>query len=294
MWVALSAVAYSLFPVFTKNVLEEGLTAIDLVVWRFVIAVPVAWLVVFARARRGGAGANQAPILPMTGLGVLFGLLAWLAFAGLEHLPAALYTVIIYTYPAMVAVGAWVLGRPAPKALWGALVVTMAGIALTVPQVFSSNDADVTGLVLTLLNALLYAVYILVSSRLMVPSPRRLKRFDGLVASAWSLTGSLLFALGLVVFADVRVPDTSRAWFGLIGLAMVSTVLAGSSLMLGLTSLEPAMAATIATLEPVLTLVWAMLLLGETLGAVQVGGAALVLAGVSWAQRTHVVSTVAV
>lgn len=283
----ISAVAYSLFAVFSKDVLADGLRPTDLVVWRFCIAVPVAWLVVGLRSRRGGPRATDAPIVPMLGLGVLFGLLALLAFAGLDHLPAALYTVVIYTYPTMVAVGAWMLGRPAPLALWGALIVTMAGIALTVPEVFSSNDADVTGLVLTLLNAAFYAVYVLVSGRLMEHREHRPRRFDGLVASTWSLTGSLLFAAGIALFTDVRGPSSWRALAGLTGLAVISTVLAGSALMLGLTSLTPATAATIATLEPVLTLVWAVLLLGETLGAVQIVGAGLVLVGVAWAQRTQ-------
>jgi drug/metabolite transporter (DMT)-like permease len=42
----------------------------------------------------------------------------------------------------------------------------------------------------------------------------------------------------------------------------------------------------IATLEPVLTIVWAVLLLGEELQPVQVVGGLLVLTGVIWAQRS--------
>jgi drug/metabolite transporter (DMT)-like permease len=44
--------------------------------------------------------------------------------------------------------------------------------------------------------------------------------------------------------------------------------------------------ATIATLEPVLTILWAVLLLGDELLAIQVAGGALVLVGVIWAQRS--------
>jgi drug/metabolite transporter (DMT)-like permease len=71
----------------------------------------------------------------------------------------------------------------------------------------------------------------------------------------------------------------------LAGLAVVSTVVAGMTLLLGLSRLGPAPAALVATLEPVLTLVWAVLLLGESLQPIQVVGAALVIAGVIWAQR---------
>ncbi len=286
LWVVVSAVAYSLFAVFTKRALDDGLRPTDLLVWRFAIATPVAWLIVAVRAGRGGPRPSAAPTGSMVGLGVLFGALALMAFIGLEHLPAALYTVVIYTYPTMVAVGAWALGRPAPRALWGALLVTMAGIALTVPEVFSSTDAGATGLVVTLLNAALYAVYLLVSGRLIEGRRSASRHVDGLVAATWSLTGSLVFALAVAAVRGVRAPGSWGAVAGLLGLAVVSTVVAGSSLMIGLHSLAPATAATIATLEPVLTLMWAVVLLGETLGPVQVAGAALVLAGVTWAQRT--------
>lgn len=286
-WVVVSAVAYSLFAVFTKDALAEGMRPRDLLVWRFAIATPVAWAVVLLRARAGGPGPTSAPRRAMTALGVLFGLLALMAFIGLDHMPAALYTVVIYTYPTMVAVGAWLLGRPAPLALWGALVLTMFGIALTVPEVFASSDATVTGLIVTLVNAACYAGYILVSSRLIERRRAMGRQVDGLVAATWSLTGSLLFALGVMATGDVNAPSTWRATGGIVGLAVVSTVVAGSTLMIGLQTLSPPAAATIATLEPVLTLTWAVTLLGEGLGAVQVVGAVLVIGGVTWAQRSH-------
>lgn len=302
LWVVASAAAYSMFAVFTKWVLvddpgPDDLRATDLVVWRFAVAVPIAWSLVLARSRRGGPRPSAAHRREMLVLGALFGVLAWLAFAGLERLPAALYTVVIYTYPAMVALGATLLGRPAPRALWGALVVTMAGIALTVPEVFTGGslvgprgaDAALVGLLLTVGNAAAYAVYVLASGRLVAGrATRRGEVVDGLVTTTWSLTGSLVFGLVLAGFVGLRTPPDAAAWIGVVGLAVVSTVVAGATLMIGLRSLPAPTAATIATLEPLLTLVWAVTLLDERLRTIQLAGAALVLAGVTWAQRVGV------
>lgn len=286
IWVVTSACCYSLFAVFTKHALDDGLRPSDLVVWRFALATPLAWLLVLARTRRVGPSPAHAPVAPMLGLGVVFGLIAWLAFVSLDHLPAALYTVLIYTYPAMVGIASWLLGRPAPRALWGALLLTMLGIALTVPEVFtSSGDASAVGLVVTVLNAGAYAGYLLASDALATrPRPDR-ARFDGVTAYTWSMTGSLGFALLVAAVAGVRAPQQWQTALGVAGLAVVSTVLAGWTLMIGLSRLGVARAAVIATLEPVLTLVWAVVLLDETLQPVQVLGAALVLAGVVWTQR---------
>lgn len=291
LWIITSAVSYSLFAVFSKSVLDD-LRPTDVLFWRFVIAVPVIWLGVAVRARRTGIGPRGAPYRPFTVAGLVFGVLALFAFLGLDHLSAALYTVIIYTYPAMVAIGSALLGRRPPRRVWLAVGVTLVGIALTVPQVFSDADADVFGLVLTLLNALLYACYILGTAKFVTPTGDGADgaRSDGVVASAWSLLGSLALSIGVVAVVGVRVPADAGAWAGLVGLAVVSTVVASTTFFLGLALLPPATAALVATLEPVLTLLWAMTILGERLVPIQIAGAVLVLGGVVWSQRTSPVA----
>lgn len=292
-----SAASYSLFAVFSKWVLDD-MSPTDLLFWRFVVAVPVAWSIVAVRARRGGPGPSAAPARQFLPAGLVFGLLALFAFVGLDHLSASLYTVIIYTYPAMVAVGATLLGRRPPRALWAALGVTTLGIALTVPEVFRGGaEADGLGLVLTLMNAAVYAGYVLVTGALVgnaethtgthasthTGSPR--PPADGIVGSAWSLTGSLVFAVVVALVVGVQVPTDPAVIAGVLGLGVISTVVASMTLFVGMRTVPPSTAALIATLEPVLTLTWAVTLLDESLVPLQIAGAVLVLAGVVWAQR---------
>ena len=52
-WAALSATAYSASAVLGKHLLDD-LRANDLLFWRFSIAIPVCWLVLAVRHRRGG------------------------------------------------------------------------------------------------------------------------------------------------------------------------------------------------------------------------------------------------
>lgn len=276
----LSATAYSMFTIFGKNVLEE-MDAVDVLVWRFLLAVPLAWVVVLIRARFGGPGPFSVAWLPRFTAGVLFGGVAWLAFAGLDQLPGALYIVIIYTYPAMVAVGATLLGRPAGRHVWIAVFITLVGIALTVPEVLDgAGGATVAGLLFTLGNALTYAAYVIYSERLVTDGG------DGLVASAWSLTGSLAFAVVAAAFSwPFDAPSSAGGIGSAIGLAAISTVLASMAFFLGVRRLGPSSAALVATTEPVLTLIWVVLILNESLKPVQLMGASLVIVGVLWSQR---------
>jgi drug/metabolite transporter (DMT)-like permease len=283
IWMLVSASAYSMFTVFGKTVLKE-LEAIDVLLWRFFIAVPAAWLFIVIRHQRGGPSPFSVAWKPRFAAGLVFGSVSWLAFAALDRMPGALYIVIMYTYPAMVAVGAYFLGRPTSKHVWMAIAITLVGIALTVPEVINgAGSATVVGLILTLGNALMYATYMILSERLV----RGDQAGDGLVASAWSLTGSLAFA---VVIAIVKwppdFPDTLNGIGSMFGLALISTVIASMGFFLGVRHLGPASAALVATTEPVLTLIWVVIIFGDSLKAIQLLGAALVIIGVVWSQRT--------
>jgi len=293
LWVVASATSYSLFAVFSTWVLDD-LDPTDVLLWRFAVAVPLAWAMVGARAARGGPGPGAAPALPLLLAGFVFGFIALLAFVALDHLSAALYTVVIYSYPAMVAAGSALLGRRPPRRIWVAVGITVVGIAMTVPEVFRSPDADSTGLVATLANAAVYAAYVLATGHLLGGREARpgAPPADGLVSSAWSVTGSLAFALVVVAVTGVEVPTEADVVWGLAGLGAISTVVASATLFVGLTRLPAATAALVATLEPVLTLVWAVTLLDETLVALQVAGAVLVVTGVAWAQRASPVTGV--
>lgn len=277
-----SAGTYSLFTVFGKNVLEEIDTA-DVLLWRFLIAAPVAWIFILTRKSWGGPGPFSVAWRPRFFAGMTFGAVAWMAFAGLDNLPAALYIVIIYTYPAMVAVGSWLLGRPSSRHVWVAVGITILGIALTVPEILSdASEATTFGVVMTLGNAVVYAGYVLYSERLVTGDAGG----DGLVAATWSLTGSLAFACVVTVFSwPVSFPDTFGGGASMLGLGVVSTVVAGMAFFLGVRHLGPAPAALIAATEPVLTLIWIVTILHESLEAIQLLGAALVIFGVIWSQR---------
>ena len=289
LWILTSALAYSVFTVMAKKVLRE-IEPTDVVFWRFAIATPITWLIVMGRAR-AGVGPNPLHVQwhPRFAMGLLFGLLAWLAFIGVDKLPGDLYVIIIYTYPAMVAVGAWMLGRPTSRQLWTAIVITMIGIGLTVPEIFDgTKGAAPLGFALTIANAALYAGYVLYSERIVNDTKGHQLAGDSFVAAAWGMAGSLLVAVVIVVFSGgVSAPRSAVAILCMIGLAVISTVVSQTAFFLGVSKLGPAQAALVAASEPVMALSWLAIFLGESLRPVQFLGAVMVIIGVVWSQRAQ-------
>ena len=279
-WAALSATAYSASAVLGKHLLED-LRPNDLLFWRFSIAIPVCWLVLAGRGWRGGPNPLGVPRRPLIAVGALFCYMSWIGFVALDHLDASLYIVLVYVYPAFVAAAAPLFGQRISGATWMAIGLAIVGISLTVPDVFQgAGRGDAFGVVLTLVQAVALATYTMVSSRVVTA------RADGLVTMGWSLVGSWLGMAVLAVAVGLRLPSNGRVVLELVGFAIVPTIVSGACFYQALRFLAPTRVAMIAILEPVLTIVWAVLLLGEELRAIQVVGGLLVLVGVVWAQRS--------
>lgn len=284
-----SAVGYSFFPIFTKVMFDNGIgSPLDILLWRFVVATPLAWLyITVVQGRRQLASSSDFPRWRTLAAGFLFGSAAMLAFYGLQRVPVSLYTVLIYTYPAIVAVGGLLFGERLSRSVWVALGLTLLGVILTVPNIFNGfSGVDPLGVVLVLANACCYGSYILLSGRL-------LRGVGNLTqASVWSITGSLLFALCMMALRiisgeNIVVPQNIGIWGGLAGLVLVSTILPIITFYAGLSRLGAARAAIVSMIEPVLTLIWAVFLRGETLTLVQIAGGLLILASVALLQLRH-------
>jgi drug/metabolite transporter (DMT)-like permease len=77
-------------------------------------------------------------------------------------------------------------------------------------------------------------------------------------------------------------PAGAGGWAALTAIAVCSTVIAILTFFAGLQRLGAGRASMLSTLEPVVTVLLAAMLLGETLSVAQLGGGALILAGVLW------------
>jgi drug/metabolite transporter (DMT)-like permease len=173
----------------------------------------------------------------------------------------------------MVTVGAVVIGREgATGRRLAALAVALAGVAL----VFSSAGGarrDTTGVLLSLASAFLYSLIILTADRLG-------RRTPPLALAAVVSTGAAVtFLLSGFVLRNLQWPSSPRGW-GLIVAIALATALPLAAFYRGIAAVGPSTASIVLTVEPVLTVVLAGLVLGERLGAIQLLGGGLVLAAV--------------
>lgn len=272
--ILLSVFGYSTFPLWVKGLTEAGLPALDMATWRFVFAAPMIALLVLGRGKRTQA----APIrrVPLLFSGMFMAVAALTGIAGVQVMPASLYVMLFYSYPAMIAVMSLLRGERFEAVMWFALGLTLVGVILTIPDLGEglAEGANAQGVMLALLNAFVVALYFQMTSHFMKGIS------DTMRASVYSIVGALLPLLAWALLRGLTFPTELSTWLLLIGFAAISTVLPMASLNAGIHKLGPARAAILSTIEPVLTLTWSVLLLNERPQAIQLVGGALIFASV--------------
>jgi drug/metabolite transporter (DMT)-like permease len=273
LYIFAAVIGYSFFPVFTDHLLNAGLKPLDIALWRYAIAASVFWVLALMRPA-GSVSLPRGRLMLMAG--PLLAVAAVVAYFGLGMILAGTYVVIFYTYPAMVAIISLFMGERLSVWGWVALGITLIGIALTAPD-FSEGlrGENLSGVLLALLNAFVVAIYFLLSSRLL--RGRANTSAAVLRASAWTVSGTLLFLAIAALLTGFSVPQSADVWLNLIGMAVVSTVAPIFALNVGIQKLGPTQAAIFGTIEPLTTALLALIFLGQVMQPIQwVGGLCIV------------------
>jgi drug/metabolite transporter (DMT)-like permease len=223
--------------------------------------------------------ANLKYVAALTLSAVGYALQAGLFFGALTRMDVSLLSMILYTYPATVTLGAVALGREtASRRRIGALLVSSSGVALVLIGA-GTDRFDYLGAAMGLGAALAYSAYILVSDHVTVDVP-------ALPLSALVTTGAAVtFGVAGAATGSLETGFAQEGWLLLAAIALVSTVTPILLFFSGLRRVGPSMAAILSTLEPPTTVLLAFAAFGESPTLLQLTGGALVLGAVLLLQK---------
>lgn len=251
--------------IFARFAYAGGADVHGLLIARFTIAGLLLTLLMVAARRPWPRGRALAVAILMGAIGYVGQAICY--FAALNHASAGLVALLLYAYPTLVCLLAAVFLRErlTPRTL-AILAVSFAGIALTL----GGGHGTPEGIALGLGAAAFYSVYIIVGAR-------ELGSTDSLASATVVCLSAALTLFIASFFREARFPEIWWGWLAVCAIAVVSTVVAMLAFFAGLKRVGPALASIASTLEPVVTVVLAWLVLGETLSPVQIVGGALVL-----------------
>lgn len=274
------AVAISFSAIFVR-LSEVG--PITTAFWRVALALPAFWL--WMRLERHFSDTPARPLtksnyrwLLMTGIFFAADLTTW--HLSIKFTTVANSVLLANFAPVFVTLGGWLLFRQrVSRTFIAGLVLALFGATMLIGVTLNLNPDNLLGDILALVTAVFYGGYILSVKRL---------RDDLSTATimTWVAFISALLLLPIaLVSEDVFFPYTIYGWLVLLGLALFSHTGGQGLVTFALAHLPASFSSVTLLLQPVLSAVFAWLLLSEVLTTQQMIGGFIVLIGIFVARR---------
>jgi drug/metabolite transporter (DMT)-like permease len=279
----LGALGFAFKAILVKAAYAYGVDAVTLLALRMGYALPCFLVMAYLIQRHEPLHLTRADWLQLMLLGLLgYYVASYLDFLGLRYISAALERIVLYTYPTLVVLlSALFLRKPLTARRLGLLALCYLGVALSVLQDLQAAGGNAArGILLVFGSALSFAIYLMLSGELVLRlgSTRVTAYATGIACLMCVLQFALLRPLGAL-----RQPWPVHALGALM--ALFSTVLPIWLVTEAVRRLGAGTAAMVGSVGPVLTILLAVLFLGEPLSALEIAGALVVIFAVSRLSR---------
>jgi drug/metabolite transporter (DMT)-like permease len=281
----LSAATFGTSGSFAASLIDAGWTPGSAVTVRVLVAALVLTVPALLQLRgHGGLLVRSSRTLLVYGIAAVAG--AQLCFfMAVEHLSVAVALLLEYSGALLVVGYLWVRHghRPRLLTLLGA-AVSVAGLALVLELLSGHNELDVVGVLWGLGAAFGLATYFVLSAESEDVLPPLVVAWGGLAVGGAALAAA--GAVGVLPLSaprtDVTLLDTRVSWLvPVLGLALVAAVVAYVAGIAGARLLGAKVASFVGLTEVLFAVVFAWVLLDQSLGAVQLAGGALVVVGIA-------------
>lgn len=264
--VALSGMTFGVYGLLSKALFATGMKAPTILFWRFALASAILWIASLLLRK---APLPRERLLPMLLLGIAYLGMSMAYLVTIGRAGASYGVLLLYAYPAFVALFEHLLGNRLTRIRAISVALATSGILLLVHAPAGALDA--VSIAIGLTSAVMYALYLVGSSRAMAG-----------ISSTSATTGvltsvTLCFAILSGATTGFVIPTQSAALL-LLALAVVTTAIPIALLSYGITRIGAPRAAILGTLEPLTSVILVVAFAGERLAGIQLLGAACLLA----------------
>ncbi len=269
----LAAIFYGTNPLGALKLYGEGMNTNSVLLFRF----GLAWIIVAAimLLRHENPKVTKKEFCTLTALGLLFTASSLTLYLSFHYMAAGVASTILFTYPVMTAVIMALLFKERVGANTAiSIVLSLAGVLLLYWSDLEGT-LNTAGVILVLVSALTYAIYIIVVNR----CPLQMSSFKiNFYVILYCALGMVTF--GLISGSPIIVPHTGTAWFYVCWLAVVPATLSLVLMVYASKYVGATPTAILGALEP-LTAVLIGILVFDELFSIQLGiGIVLILSAV--------------
>ena len=269
-----AAVCYGTNPLGALNLYAEGMNTPSVLFYRF----GLAWLIIAAVMlfRRESLRVDRREFLTLSALGLLFIGSSLTLYLSFRLMPAGVASTILFTYPVMTAaIMALFFREKITLSTVSSIVLAMAGVLLLYWG-DGTGALHLGGVILVLVSALTYALYIIVVDK----SPLQMSSFKiNFYVLLYCAAGMALFAL--LSGQPLMLPPTPMAWLWVSWLAIVPAIMALVMMVYAAKYIGSTPTAILGALEPTTAVLIGVLVFAEPFTLRLLLGILLVLASVS-------------
>ena len=279
----MAAVCYGFIPLFTKELQAPAvglpLSSSTILFYRFGIASFILAAIMFGR--RESFRITYAEFVRLVQLAFLSNGAALFLISGYRYCSSSgVATTLHFTYPILTALIMMVFFRERSRlSTWIAIGLSIAGVALLSGV---GGDAQWLGIVLEIISALCFALYLIRVNRSRVSQMPVVKLTFYVMAF-----GALIFAAFIAyeradfdISAHYALIPSAPGWLNLCLLSVICTVVTNLALVYATQNVGPTVASILGVLEPLTALILGILFLGEELTPSMAAGIGLILPAV--------------
>lgn len=269
-----AAVCYGTNPLGALNLYAEGMNTPSVLFYRFGLAwIIIAVVMLF---RKESLRVDRREFRTLTALGLLFIGSSLTLYLSFHLMPAGVASTILFTYPVMTAAIMALFFREKIRfATVASILLSLLGVMLLY-RGDSGGTLHLGGVILVLVSALTYALYIIVVDK----SP--------LAMSSFKINFYVLFycAAGMALFAllsgqTLMLPPTPRAWLWVSWLAVVPAIMALVMMVYAAKYIGSTPTAILGALEPTTAVLIGVFVFAEPFSLRLLLGIVLILAAVT-------------
>lgn len=278
--IILSSLGFGTLGLWGKWGYQAGFSPLTLMSVRFILASILLWCILLTLFRKH----IRVTVLILARFalqgGVFYATVAIGFFYSLQHLPAAIATIIFYLHPVFTFILASILlkERPAWQSMVS-LICVIVGVVFLIGRIHVSGGTNYVWGVLSSMGAgFMYSVFT-ISNQVWADDIKSVVSTTYTVSFA-AITTVLLSKLSPKSLFDLTTP----MWLIALGIAVFGTVVGILFYIVSVRSLGASQTAVCSALEPLLGALLAVIFLGERLSLLQILGGALIVTSISWLQ----------
>lgn len=272
-----TGITYGLNPLFAVPLMNAGASVEAILFFRYGLSVLLLGTFLLLHKQSFKLSGKQAGTLLL--LGLLYTFSSIFLFEAYKFIASGLATTLIFLYPVLVALIMMFLKVRPSWQVWLSILLTFIGV-ITMTQSDTDQMIKPEGIWLSLGSALVYAFFIVIINRnkAITALPNSLLTFYTL------LVGTLLFSTRILTShtAIGTGLDYSHAWFNLLGLALLPTIVSTATLALATRKIGATKASVLGVFEPITAILVGTLAFGEALTANILIGITLSVAAITF------------